>query len=287
MFEDSLMESAHTINATSKYWSVPALFLNGGVLIALAIWPLMHPEVLPMQMMPSLLIAPAPAPAPPAAPPPKAQIKSEMLSSELLAPSRIPKEIKLLQESAMPPSMESVMGLEGLAVNSAGNLLGSTGTAPVIVVQAVRPQKVSISSGVMAGNLIQETLPQYPAIAKAARIEGTVMLQATISKAGLIKNLRVIGGPAMLQQAAVDAVRSWRYKPYLLNGEPVEVDTTVNVVFTLDESHPRRSFAPSPQRATSWTEARVLFRDGAKVRAQPFDGCHGPLGAVDFAAWQS
>jgi periplasmic protein TonB len=76
-------------------------------------------------------------------------------------------------------------------------------------------------------------VPQYPAIAKAARIQGTVVLQATISKAGGIENLRVVSGPPMLQQAAMDAVRSWRYKPYLLNGDPVEVETTVNVVFNL------------------------------------------------------
>ncbi len=75
--------------------------------------------------------------------------------------------------------------------------------------------------------------PQYPAIAKAARIQGTVVLQATISKTGTIEGLQVLSGPPMLQQAAMDAVRSWRYKPYLLNGEPVEVGTTINVVFSL------------------------------------------------------
>jgi protein TonB len=85
----------------------------------------------------------------------------------------------------------------------------------------------------MAGNLLEKTVPQYPAIAKAARIQGTVVLQATISKSGSIQNLRVISGPPMLQQSALDAVRSWRYKPYLLNGDPVEVETTVNVVFNL------------------------------------------------------
>jgi protein TonB len=81
--------------------------------------------------------------------------------------------------------------------------------------------------------LLDKVTPQYPAIAKAARIQGTVVLQATISKSGGIENLRVISGPPMLQQAAMDAVRSWRYKPYLLNGDPVEVETTVNVVFNL------------------------------------------------------
>jgi len=85
----------------------------------------------------------------------------------------------------------------------------------------------------MAGNLLQKTTPVYPPIAKAARVQGTVQLQATISKTGAIENLRVVSGPAMLQQAAMDAVRTWRYKPYLLSGEPVEVETTVNVIFTL------------------------------------------------------
>jgi protein TonB len=85
----------------------------------------------------------------------------------------------------------------------------------------------------MAGNLILKVTPNYPPIAKAARVQGTVVLQATISKTGSIENLRVITGPQMLQQAALDAVKAWRYRPYLLSGEPVEVDTTINVVFTL------------------------------------------------------
>jgi protein TonB len=85
----------------------------------------------------------------------------------------------------------------------------------------------------MAGMLLLKTQPVYPPIAKAARVQGTVVLQATISKTGSIENLHVISGPAMLQQAALDAVRSWRYRPYLLSNEPVEVETTVNVIFTL------------------------------------------------------
>jgi protein TonB len=81
--------------------------------------------------------------------------------------------------------------------------------------------------------LLQKTQPVYPPIAKAARVQGTVVLQAKISKTGSIEDLHVISGPAMLQQAAMDAVRSWRYRPYLLNNDPVEVETTVNVIFTL------------------------------------------------------
>ncbi len=116
-----------------------------------------------------------------------------------------------------------------------GTIIDSVGTGRPAVVKPKAPISLNVSSGVMAGNLLAKTLPQYPAIAKAARIQGIVVLQATISKSGSIQNLRVISGPPMLQQAAMDAVRSWRYKPYLLNGEPVEVETTINVVFNLGE----------------------------------------------------
>jgi protein TonB len=92
---------------------------------------------------------------------------------------------------------------------------------------------VNISAGVAVGLLIQKTTPLYPSIAKTARVAGTVVLQATISKTGSIQNLHVVSGPEMLRGAAMDAVRTWRYKPYKLNNEPVDVDTTVNVVFAL------------------------------------------------------
>jgi protein TonB len=90
-----------------------------------------------------------------------------------------------------------------------------------------------ISSGVAQGLLLQKELPVYPPIARAARVEGTVVLAAVISKNGVIENLRVVSGNPMLQQAALAAVEQWRYRPYMLNGDPVAVETTVNVVFTL------------------------------------------------------
>lgn len=94
---------------------------------------------------------------------------------------------------------------------------------------------VRVSGLVVEGLLIQKTLPVYPAIAKASRTQGRVVLQATISRNGTIENLRVVSGSTMLQQAALDAVKTWRYRPYLLSGDPVEVETTVNVVFKLQE----------------------------------------------------
>jgi periplasmic protein TonB len=121
--------------------------------------------------------------------------------------------------------------MAGGAAGAMGGILGDVGKAPIVKQEP--PKKLTISSGVMQGNLLQKITPQYPAIAKAARIQGTVVLQATISKQGTIENLRVVSGPPMLTQAALDAVRQWRYRPYLLNNEPVEVETTVNVVFNL------------------------------------------------------
>jgi protein TonB len=160
-------------------------------------------------------------------------VQSEMMNNQLVAPTKIPNTIKQVAEKEAPPSSFGVAGMEGLG-GSASGVMGSvfgSGNAPKV--QAAPPKKINISAGVAVGNLIQKTSPVYPPIAKAARVSGTVVLQATISKTGTIENLRVISGPAMLQQAALDAVRSWRYRPYLLNNDPVEVETTVNVIFSL------------------------------------------------------
>jgi TonB family protein len=96
---------------------------------------------------------------------------------------------------------------------------------------------LTISSGVMAGNLLTKTVPVYPAIAKAARVQGTVVLQATISKSGAVEDIRVLTGPPMLQKSALDAVKTWQYKPYLHEGRPVEVISTINVVFNLGDGN--------------------------------------------------
>lgn len=94
-------------------------------------------------------------------------------------------------------------------------------------------RQVNVSAGLAAGMLRQKTVPVYPPIARAARVSGTVVLDATISTSGNIEELRVISGPALLQQAALDAVQTWQYAPYLVNGEPVKVKTTINVIFSL------------------------------------------------------
>ncbi len=126
--------------------------------------------------------------------------------------------------------------------------------APAPSLAQSRP--VGVSAGVMAGQILTKVAPQYPAIAKAARVQGTVVLQAVISKQGTIEDLKVIDGPPLLQQAALDAVKRWTYKPYMLNGEPVEVATMVNVIFSLGETAPpqpasQQIAAPATQQASS------------------------------------
>jgi protein TonB len=235
MFEQSLMDSGKTHPTRSKYWPFISLLVNGTGMIALFAWPLLHPEALPTQMIATLMVAPSPPPLPPrTTPAPKVRTKSEILNAGLQAPSRIPKQINTVMESA-PPSLQATSMQDSSAPLGIGNLPDGIGTGPVIVVKQAPAKPLPISSGVMAGNLLSRTLPQYPATVRAMRIQGVVVLQATISKTGSIENLRVVSGPPLFRQAAIDAVQTWRYKPYLLNGDPVEVETTINVVFNLGE----------------------------------------------------
>ena len=113
-----------------------------------------------------------------------------------------------------------------------GGILGGIGNGPAIV-KAAPPKKLSISSGVMAGQPAPKDRPAIPGDRQGGPHSGDRSFAGDDFQDWRIENLRVVSGPPMLQQAALDAVRSWRYRPYLLNGEPVEVETTVNVVFNL------------------------------------------------------
>lgn len=113
-----------------------------------------------------------------------------------------------------------------------GGVLGSAiAGSPTAAPGVTTPQRIRVSQGVMAGLLVTKVQPVYPPLARNARIQGTVVLQAMIGKDGSVQNLRVISGHPMLAPAAVDAVKQWRYKPYYLNGEPVEVESVITVNF--------------------------------------------------------
>ena len=99
---------------------------------------------------------------------------------------------------------------------------------------AKAPKQLTVSSEKMSHNLLNKVVPVYPPAAKKAKIQGKVVLDAVIGTDGNVENLRVISGPQELQQSALDAVRQWTYKPYLLNGDPVEVETTINIIYNLE-----------------------------------------------------
>lgn len=160
-------------------------------------------------------------------------------------------------------------------------------------------RKVEVPAGVMAGMLLQKTDPEYPPIAKAARIQGTVVLQASISKSGSVEDLHVVTGQALLQDAALSAVRTWRYRPYLVNGEPVKVQTTINVIFTLGVPSAAPA-APAPAEP-----ARAMPAPAAPAPAAPAPAPAAPAPAaevelptpvidavaqsetIEFAAWEA
>jgi periplasmic protein TonB len=236
MFEDSTFESTGRIRTRSRRWMVAAFVANGSILLTLILLPLIYPEALPMMGMRYLMEAPPPpATPPPPARPPERNFHGtpEIKGTQIVVPTTIPSTIKIVNRPEQAPPGVDIPGLE--AENSVpggvGDVFRGSSAAPIVKQSPQGPAQVS--SGVMAGQLIYKVTPQYPAIALAARVEGTVVLQAMISKSGTIENLRILSGPAMLQQTAIDAVKQWRYRPYLLDGRPVEVETSVNVVFSL------------------------------------------------------
>jgi len=205
--------------------------------------PLIFTEALPKQQLMTFLVAPPPPPPPP--PPAAAPIKivkviqTDIVNGQLRTPTKIPQKVQMIKEDEAPPPVMSTGGVlggvpGGVPGGSMGGVIGSVlSSTPVAVPRIATPQRVRVSSGVVSGLLVRRVNPTYPPLARQARIQGVVILQAQISKEGNIENLQLISGHPMLAPAAIDAVKQWKYRPYLLNGEPVEVETQVQVNFTL------------------------------------------------------
>ncbi|MGA2966315.1 MAG: energy transducer TonB, partial [Terriglobales bacterium] len=204
--------------------------------------PLIYTDALPKTQLMTFLVAPPPPPPPP--PPPAAatvkvvKMQTELDNGRLKAPSAIPKTIQMIKEDEAPDLggggvPGGVPG--GIPGGQAGGVIGGIISQQAIAMPkiAAPPPRIRVSSGVSAGLRIKYVQPNYPPLAKQARIQGQVVLQAEISKEGMIQNLQLISGHPMLAPAAIEAVKQWRYKPYLLNGEPVAVDTQVIVNFSL------------------------------------------------------
>ncbi len=231
MFEDSTFESAGRIRTRSRRWMIAAFSFNTSILAALILIPLIRPAALPHHFIAFLMDAPLmPETQPPQKPAePVVRPASEMPNGVITAPRKFDNEIYI----ALKPEPPVLFNPSTWDPNSSTPGSVPFGKPGVTVVRPDRSTPLRVSTKVEDGLLILKTMPAYPIIAKTAGISGTVVLAATISKTGTIENLRVTSGPAMLQQAALDAVQTWRYRPYLLDGQPVKVETTVNVIFTL------------------------------------------------------
>jgi len=235
MFEGSLVESRGLVGSGTQRWSalgsVTFQFALAGLLLAI---PLLHPGVLPMLVdAPKLVVPPPPKP-------PVMQVRVEPAASSSTAMS-VPVETAAPAAAAhnllssIPGTDPGPAGLPmGPGMGDGLAAIGAGGPAPnVTVVRAKTPGRLNVSSGVSTGMLLSPIQPAYPPIAKAAGIQGTVVMEAVISKTGRIESLHAVSGPAMLRGAALDAVSAAHYKPYLLNGEPTEVQTTITVNFRL------------------------------------------------------
>ena len=243
MFEDSLIESGGKLKTKRGWTSIISFGLQVMIVGVMILIPLIFTEALPKGTTMFMLVAPPPPPPPPppAAAPVKVvkQIQTDIVNGELRTPTKIPNKVKIIKEDEAPPPAMASAGVQGgvpggVPGGSMGGVMGSILSAtPTVAPKIATPQRVRVSSGVSTGMLVRKVPPTYPPLARQARIQGTVILQATISKEGSIENLQLISGHPMLAPAAIEAVKQWKYKPYLLNGEPVEVETQVQVNFTL------------------------------------------------------
>jgi protein TonB len=243
MFEDSLIESGGRRGGKRGATTLLSFVLQAILLGILILIPLIYTEALPKQQLMTFLVAPPPPPPPP--PPPAAQqikvvkqIISEINNGQLRTPTKIPEKVQMIKEEEAPPAagIGGVVGgvPGGIPGGQMGGVIGGIiSSTPVAVPKVATPQRVRVSQGVSQGLLIHQVKPAYPPLARQARIQGAVVLQAVIAKDGTIQGLRVVSGHPMLTGSAVEAVKQWRYKPYFLNGEPVEVETVVTVNFTL------------------------------------------------------
>jgi len=243
MFEDSLIESGGRRGGKRGATTLLSFVLQAILLGILILIPLIYTEALPKQQLMTFLVAPPPPPPPP--PPPAAQqikvvkqIVSEINNGQLRTPTKIPEKVQMIKEEEAPPAagIGGVVGgvPGGIPGGQMGGVIGGIiSSTPVAVPKVATPQRVRVSQGVSQGLLIHQVKPAYPPLARQARIQGSVVLQAVIAKDGTIQGLKVVSGHPMLTGSAVEAVKQWRYKPYFLNGEPVEVETVVTVNFTL------------------------------------------------------
>jgi periplasmic protein TonB len=219
--------------ATHKSWTVATSFAVQLIIVGVMILiPLIYTEALPKGMLNTFLVAPAPPPPPPPPAAPVKIVRPRIVQPQtMVAPTVIPKKVEMIKDEApdVGASMGNGFGVAGGTGDALGGGIMNTPPPPPKPTQT----RIKVGGQVAAAKLVKQILPTYPAIAKTAHVSGTVRLHAIISKDGSIEELQYVSGPALLMRAAMDAVHEWKYQPTMLNGEPVEVDTTIDVVFSL------------------------------------------------------
>jgi periplasmic protein TonB len=255
MFEQTFVEG---VGKTKRGWTVLVSFIGQICLIGIAvIIPMIYFDALPKGQLTSFLVAPPPPPPPP--PPPAAApvkvikvIPRQFDAGRLMAPKVIPKEVAVIKEDELPPPSAGAVGVVGGVPGGVpggtpggviGGIIGSVPSAapppppppPPPKKEEPKVTRIRVGGNVQQAMLVKQPRPVYPPLAKQARIQGVVRLNAIIGKDGTIQNLTVATGHPLLVPAALEAVKQWVYKPTLLNGEPVEVVTQIDVNFTLSQ----------------------------------------------------
>lgn len=240
MFEDSVLENRI---ARKRRWTTVASFAIECVgILVLVLIPLLYTEALPNLNLTSRIEAPPPLPAPRHVDVVSTQRmernRSEFVNNVLVAPPSIPTETHRIVDTAPPeqePSTDSIGVPWGVGPSSTNRVISDLIRSPSNVVPTLRPTVIRLSK-LDEGQIIRRVQPVYSDIARKTHTQGTVVLEAIIGRDGRIENLNLISGHPLLVRSAMDAVQQWRYRPYLLNGSPVEVQTTITVNFYLNSN---------------------------------------------------
>jgi len=239
MFADSMLEISWAERGRRSCTTLTSFGLQAVIIGLLLLIPLLTTVGLPSARTVSTPISmgrPDPGPAPQSRTPTTGVVQIVPVVSRLMLPGRVPHGIPKGDDV---PTLNVGIGDPTLNI---GNYIGSGVGLPVsisgsrVVLPTVAPNppvRKFRTSSMLEGSLIRRVQPTYPPLARSARIQGPVILEAIISKAGTIDNLRVVSGHPMLVGAAIEAVSQWRYRPYILNGEAVEVETQITVNFVL------------------------------------------------------
>jgi protein TonB len=240
MFAESLLETSWAQRTRQSWTTLTSFGLQALVIALLLVLPLWKTVGLPLALTVSTPISVGRVATEPARQPRNAgaPTQTNILPERLMLPSRVPQVISMDADDPVPqPPVGIGTGIEGTRLPSGTPeglplaILG--GTRPVLPIAPAPTVRAFRNSNLLAGSLVNRVRPDYPYPAKIAHVQGGVVLAAIISKAGTIENLRVLSGHPMLVAAAIAAVSQWRYRPYILNGEPVEVETQIMVNFTL------------------------------------------------------